>query len=165
MSTAYCEVMEQVAQMVFSTMLDIELTRMDEPAPRDLHGLLANVHLAGQWTGSVTLELAAPVAHGAAASMLQMDRHEVTEDDQREVAAELVNMIGGNLKSVLPGPSFLSLPTMISGRDLNLQIRDALLTDDVVLRCSTGLLRLRLYEKLSVSSPREDRKLFSPQLL
>ena len=43
---------------------------------------------------------------------------DVTEVDQQDVASELVNMIGGNLKSLLPGPSFLSLPTIVSGAHL-----------------------------------------------
>jgi hypothetical protein len=35
------------------------------------------------------------------------------------VASELANMIGGNLKSILPAPSVLSIPAIVSGHNLN----------------------------------------------
>ena len=89
----------------------------------------------------------------ATADMLHMDPADVTAADQQDVASELVNMIGGNLKSMLPGPSFLSLPTIVSGHEFGLQVHDAELLDDVVLACSAGLLRMRLYMKVPTESP------------
>lgn len=149
MNVAYQEIIEQIALSVFATMLNIDLVRVDEPAPPDHELLLASVHLAGQWTGSVVLGLSREVAAESAAAMLQVPRDTVTTIDQHDVASELANMIGGNLKSMLPGPSFLSLPTIVSGHDFGLHVRDAELVDDVVLACQAGLLRACLYAKQS----------------
>jgi chemotaxis protein CheX len=148
MLTSYDNVIEQIAQSVFATMLNIDLARVDEPPPPDHDLLLATVHIAGQWTGSVVLALSQEVARESAAAMLQVSSKVVTDADQQDVASELVNMIGGNLKSMLPGPSFLSLPTIISGREFGMEVHDAELLDDIVLACDLGLLRTRLYAKL-----------------
>lgn len=147
MDTAYDTMIEQIAQTIFSTMLEIDAFRVDQLAPPDHDLLLATVHIAGQWTGSVVLGLSPTVSRRAAAVMLRMPEPEVTHADEREVASELVNMIGGNLKSVLPGPSFLSLPTIVAGREFGLQVRDAEVLEDVVLACDHGLLLTRLYRK------------------
>lgn len=152
METAYDNVIEQIAQSVFVTMLNLELVRSGEPAPTDQESLLATVHIAGQWTGSVVLALSPTIACESAAAMLQMSAADVTDADREEVASELANMVGGNLKSLLPGPSFLSLPTIVSGREFAMQVRDAALLDDVSLVCDAGALRVRLYVQVPKSN-------------
>jgi chemotaxis protein CheX len=147
METTYDSVIEQIVQSIFSTMLNKDLVRVDEPTLVDRESLLATVQISGQWMGSVVLALSSDAAHTAAATMLQISDHDVTDVDKQDVAAELVNMVGGNLKSLLPGPSFLSLPTIVSGSDFGLRMHHAQLIDDVVLSGDVGVLRIRLYEK------------------
>jgi len=36
--------------------------------------------------------------------------------DVADAVGELVNMVGGNIKSLMPGPSVLSLPAVAAGR-------------------------------------------------
>ncbi|TIC83622.1 chemotaxis protein CheX [Nocardioides sp. GY 10113] len=49
--------------------------------------------------------------------MLAMGDDEPLDDaDLADAVGELVNMVGGSLKSILPGPSALSLPTVAAGR-------------------------------------------------
>jgi chemotaxis protein CheX len=152
MVAVYDEVIEQIAQSVFATMLEIELVRTDSAALPETDLLLAAVHIAGEWTGSVVLALSEPVARHAASRMLQMPIDDVVDADLKDTASELANMIGGNLKSLLPGPSFLSLPTIVSGRDFGLQVRDAELLDDVVLACEAGPIGVRLFAKIAAPS-------------
>jgi len=38
------------------------------------------------------------------------------DEDVADAVGELVNMIGGNVKSLMPGPSVLSLPVVAAGR-------------------------------------------------
>jgi chemotaxis protein CheX len=109
--------------------------------------LLASVHIAGEWTGSVLLALSPEMARVSASAMLGLPETEVSSSDEREVASEIANMVGGNLKSLLPGPSFLSLPTIVSGREFGLQVHDAELIDDLLLANHAGSLRVRLFEK------------------
>jgi chemotaxis protein CheX len=144
METTYDNIIEQIAQSVFATMLNLDLVRT-EPSLEEQESLLAAVHIAGEWTGTVVLALDSTIAREAAANMLRMVPGEVTEADRQEVASELANMIGGNLKSLLPGPSFLSLPTIVSGREFALHVREAALVDDVSLAGDAGAMRVRLY--------------------
>jgi len=145
MVATYESAIEQIAQSVFSTMLNVELIRVEQPAPSDHDLLLATVHIVGAWTGSIVLALSPEAAIEAAAAMLQVGAGDVAAADREDVAAELVNMIGGNLKGVLPGPSFLSLPTIVSGNDFGMKVRDSELLDDLMLSGGNGVLRLRLY--------------------
>lgn len=152
MVATYDEVIEQIAQSVFATMLEIELVRVDSAALPESDLLMAAVHIAGQWTGSVVLALSEPVARRAASAMLQMPLDEVADADMKDVATELANMIGGNLKTLLPGPSFLSLPTIVSGRDFGMQVRNAETLDDVVLACEAGPIGIRLFSKVAAAA-------------
>lgn len=151
MVESYDEVIEQITQSVFATMLEIELVRVDGQVVPEHDLILSAVHIVGQWTGSVVLAMAQPVARGAAAAMLQMPDTDVTPTDLNDVASELTNMIGGNLKSLLPGPSFLSLPTIVSGRDFGVQVRDAENIDDVTLVCDAGPIQVTLFAKKEVA--------------
>lgn len=149
MTTTYgCEI-EQIVQSIFSTMLEMDLVRAEETSATDDESLLAAIQIAGEWTGSVVLQLTAEVARESAAAMMQMSCSDVTDGDSRDVAAELVNMIGGNLKSLMPGPSFLSLPTIVSGSDIGFQVQDAELVDNVSLIYRTGPVTVRVYSKAS----------------
>lgn len=147
MTENYDEVIEQIAQSVFATMLEMELVRVDGQALPEHDHILSAVHIVGGWTGSVVLAMSQPVARSAAAAMLQMSEADVTPTDLNDVASELTNMIGGNLKSLLPGPSFLSLPTIVSGSDFGVQVRDAESLDDVTLVCEAGPIQVTLFAK------------------
>lgn len=152
MQTSYENVIEEIVQSIFSTMLNIELFRDELPPPADQELLLTSIQIAGEWLGSVVLALSPELACAAASSMLEIPVAMVTKDDLGDVAAELVNMVGGNLKSLLPGPSYLSLPTIIAGSDFGMQVHQAIKLEDVSLCSSVGSLRVRLYTKILESS-------------
>ncbi len=156
METTYENVVEEIVQSIFSTMLNIELIRSNAPSSADQELLLAAVQIAGQWTGSVVLAMSSELAGEVAGSMMAIPPQEAREDDLHDTAAELVNMVGGNLKSLLPGPSYLSLPTVFTGGDIGMQIHNAILIEDVGLRSAVGTLRVRLYEKIAQANNDSD---------
>ena len=146
MTIAYDSLIEEIVQSVFATMLNIAVTRVHEPVPEERDALLATIQISGAWMGSIVLDLTPQVSIAAASAMLQLPLEDVAEMDQQDVAAELVNMIGGNLKSMLPGPSFLSLPTIVSGQNIGLQVHNATLIEHVSLQSPVGRVQVRLYE-------------------
>src|SRR4051812_25600004 len=131
MDTTYDSHIEQIVQSIFATMLDMETVRSNEGMSAFPEELLGTIQIAGATSMSVVLGVSQGVARAATAVMLQLHSQDVTEDDQRDVVAELTNMIGGNLKSLVPGPLYLSLPTVVAGRDLGLQVPGAELIEDV----------------------------------
>ena len=145
METTYDNHIEQIVQSIFATMLGMEPVRVDDQSASCEEKLLGTIQIAGATSLSVVLAVSDGVARAAAAAMLMMPLADVSDADQRDVVAELTNMIGGNLKSLLPGPLYLSLPTVVAGRDLGLQVPGAELIDDVTLQCESGHLRIRLY--------------------
>ncbi|HWJ81090.1 MAG TPA: chemotaxis protein CheX [Nocardioides sp.] len=87
-------------------------------APFDSAGVWsASVSVSGGWQGIVTVELTEYVAGALAATMLALPEGlEVVDADIADAVGELVNMVGGNVKSLMPGPSVLSLPSVAAGR-------------------------------------------------
>jgi len=149
MDTTYDCQIEQIVQSIFSSMLDMEVARSSDNPADYQEAVLGTIQITGARSASVVLGVSAEVATAAAATMLQLASQDVTQDDERDVVAELTNMIGGNLKSLLPGPLYLSLPTVVAGSNLGLQVPGAELVDDVGLQCEVGTLRVRLFLQLS----------------
>lgn len=146
MMTSYDCLIEPITQSIFSSMFNIELMLAEEPSTSDTDMLRATVKITGEWRGRVLLELSPELACAAVAEMLLLSAQNVTETDRREVTTELVNMIGGNIKSALPGPSFLSLPTILSETEFaeHLHLAEVELIEDVTLMSEHGPIRVRL---------------------
>lgn len=70
-----------------------------------------SVSVSGGWFGDVVVSCSSVLARNAAAELFAMSSGDVTDPDIRDVVGELANVIGGNVKSVMPGPSVLSLPS------------------------------------------------------
>ncbi|MFL6159148.1 MAG: chemotaxis protein CheX [Marmoricola sp.] len=84
-------------------------------APSDLAvGWSAVVTVSGEWHGTVSVELPTGLAEEVTRRMLMVE--ETQDEDVADAVGELVNMIGGNVKSLMPGPSVLSLPVVAAGR-------------------------------------------------
>lgn len=76
----------------------------------------AAVSVHGGWTGTVTVELSSSVAQSLTRLMLAMEDEPLDDAEVADAVGELVNMIGGNIKSLMPGPSALTLPVVAAGR-------------------------------------------------
>ena len=77
----------------------------------------ASVTIKGEWNGMVALDLTSSGARLVTCGMLGLDDTEEASDaDVVDAVGELVNMVGGNVKSLVPGPSQLSLPLVATGQ-------------------------------------------------
>lgn len=78
----------------------------------------ASVTIKGDWNGKVAMELTREGAHRVTCGMLGMDPEsdETSEADVVDAVGELVNMVGGNVKSLVAGPHQLSLPLVAAGQ-------------------------------------------------
>lgn len=95
------------AQAVWTTVLGAELHEASSGIHQK-HVLRGAVQITGAWEGSVTIECSESFAKWAAARMFEAD--EATMDEVHDALGELTNMVGGNLKALLPGPNRLSIP-------------------------------------------------------
>ncbi|KAA1417712.1 chemotaxis protein CheX [Nocardioides humilatus] len=113
--------LQAVVEEVWSTFVGYEhplCPRQVPPGtPLDASVWSGAVSVTGEWQGAVTVELADDVAQAISRVMLDLgDAETLADDDVADAVGELVNMIGGNVKSLMPGPSSLSLPAVAAGR-------------------------------------------------
>lgn len=114
----------QITEWVWSSILEREL--QCEPAatsslPR-AGSLLSTVEIQGDWEGAVALQCSPQLAHQLAASMFNLESQETSTSDTYDALGELTNMIGGNIKALLPAPAQLSLPKVAEGQDLTAEL-------------------------------------------
>lgn len=105
---------DAVVQGVWSTMLFAEVAPVGPAAAGAPAGPLfrGTIAIVGDWSGTLALDLAVAQAHVAACAMLDMKPGETSDDDAREIASELTNIIGGNVKALLPEGARLGLPAV-----------------------------------------------------
>jgi chemotaxis protein CheX len=83
------------------------------PLPGDLpdDAVSSWVEIVGPWTGTVVLTTGRSTAAELARCLLAEHAPPVLdEEDVTDGMGELANVVGGNIKAVLPGPSVLGLP-------------------------------------------------------
>jgi chemotaxis protein CheX len=120
--TDFAPVVNQIVEHVFQTMLGLEVKQVDVPFPPPGELITAAISLAGPWKGAVLVECGLQEAFLFTSKMLCMDAPTSLNDDVRDALGELANMVGGNLKSVLPGGVGLSLPTVVWGQEYTMRI-------------------------------------------
>ncbi|MFN7701640.1 MAG: chemotaxis protein CheX [Deltaproteobacteria bacterium] len=82
-------------------------------APETEPGVVACVSISGAWSGDVRVRLSPALARRLAREILQIEAASTDDAGVRDVAGEVANMIGGNLKALLPEPCRLSLPRVV----------------------------------------------------
>ena len=102
-----------IAQDLFAAMVDGEdstLTPWPEGSPLDGHDVAAWVDVTGPWTGRASLETSSAAASELARSLLRIPRTApVAQDDVVDALGEIANIVGGNVKALLPEHGTLGL--------------------------------------------------------
>lgn len=141
---------EQVVELIESiwdSMLSIPISNADgDCVIRDAAGFMACVQISGAWNGMVLLAPTEGFARRAASIMLAVSEEELQVVDMLDAIAELCNMIGGGIKSLLPGPSHLSLPTVMQGARYAIRIPNTQVMCQMQFRCESEMLELRVFE-------------------
>jgi chemotaxis protein CheX len=113
-ASTYQSEIRQIVSDVFHSMLRCEAHPAPEGPASSSH-VTAVVFLAGSWQGAALLECGQKEAAAFASRLMPIAPAEITPDDVRDAMGEIVNMIGGNLKSILPHGVGLSLPSVVEG--------------------------------------------------
>jgi chemotaxis protein CheX len=111
--------LREIAEQVWAAYLDPEGVRpfMVGDAQPATAAVSASVSLTGGWFGHVVVSCSTGAARHAAAAFLAMEAGEVSDEDMTDVMGELANIVGGNVKSMLPGATAVSLPHVVPGAD------------------------------------------------
>lgn len=105
----------EMVEQVWMSYLDPEgvsplIPTYDEDQPSEVY---SSVSITGSWTGHVVYASSDAAARRAAAAFLAMEADEVSPEDLSDVLGELANIVGGNVKAMLPPGCFLSLPQVV----------------------------------------------------
>jgi len=124
------EIIDQVGditQTVWTSLFDASLREVDPSSPtrRPARTITSCVQIAGPCESAVTVECSTELGRRVASKFFDMPESDATLDEVRDAMGEIANMVGGNLKGLLPGPSRLSLPSVTEGADYTVDIRGA----------------------------------------
>jgi len=127
---------QQVCETVFNSVLGWEVFPADRVVNAEQERIIASsVQISGAWDGAVALYCPEPLARQAACGMFGLNANDIAAEDVQDALGELANMIGGNLKALLPEPCYLSLPTVADGTVFTLRIRGSEVQCQVPLEC------------------------------
>ncbi len=102
---------ESIAQEAWISLVGEEEVLVPLPGEAVVDPVSSWVDIVGPWTGSVVLTTGRRTAEELTRALLRDYAPDVLEDeDVADAFGEIANVVGGNVKAALPGPSGLSLP-------------------------------------------------------
>jgi CheY-specific phosphatase CheX len=127
----------ELSRNIWRQVLDLEITLDSSSAPLSTSfGLMTScVQITGDWEGAVAIYCTSLFAQQAASIAFQSPIDEVSFEEMQDILGELANILGGNIKSLLPGSCALSLPSVVEGRDYRFGVLGSQLKSQIRLRC------------------------------
>jgi chemotaxis protein CheX len=145
------EIVGQIVESIFTTMLNLDIKIDDSPFHPVADRITSSVYLEGDWNGAVSLECSQQQACQFAGQFLSEDPPQTVNDDVRDVLGELANMIGGNIKSLIPGQIRLSMPSVIDGHDYAVRVCGSTVEEKVGFRFDGGVFRITVLSGCSAN--------------
>lgn len=123
---AYETEVGRIVQDVLATMTQYPAAPSAEPYSPQPGRATCAIHFVGDWSGALLIECPLPMAFEFTARLMRIPKPIQFDDDVYDALGELANMIGGNLKSVLPKGATLSMPTVFDGPNYSIRLRGVL---------------------------------------
>jgi len=143
------EELAQIVESVWETTVGNSIRRLpptEEAASGGAHMVTASICFKGGWSGLLAATCSAALARTIAARMFHIAAEDSSPEDMHDAVAEVVNIVGGNIKAVLPTPCRLSLPAVFEGdaEGSALLVPESETVDTVCFDCEGERLTLRL---------------------
>jgi chemotaxis protein CheX len=141
---------EQIRRLtpeIWDAVLHLPLECQDNVPESGRRTISACVHIAGAWNGAVALSCDIGFASQAAAVMFDLVGSEPTTADMQDALGELTNMVGGNVKALLPETCHLSLPSAVEGADYSVRILHSRLVMQIPFRSGDHSMSVSLLER------------------
>ena len=159
---------EQLLATIVSTVWDsaLGLAVLLRRGAEDLDGhpsgptMTASLQIVGGWSGIVAATCPTALAGECAGRMLGVDPEALSPQDVADAWGELVNMIAGNLKALVPPPSQVSLPSVVEGSTYTYRIPRAQALNELTFACLGKRIRVTVLEQVTPAA----RESFSPTL-
>ncbi len=125
--------------------LDLEPLYLDD-LPTTGASMSGVVGISGAWNGSVAVECGVEHAQAAAEAMFAAEAGSLAPEEVADAWGELTNMVGGNIKSLFPAPSALSVPTVSAGEAYRVLVPGAAVLQRVQLAGPDALVRVTVWQ-------------------
>jgi len=131
---------------VFQTMLGLTAEPAGPPWEPEPSSFTAAVHFAGEWTGALLIEVSPAQGRDWTRLLSAAPDSPSVDADSVDALGELANMVGGNLKSLMPRGVGLSMPTVVQGSDYSIRICGNNHAMHGTFRCECGDFRVTVVE-------------------
>ncbi|MGN6727747.1 MAG: chemotaxis protein CheX [Tepidisphaeraceae bacterium] len=142
----YDDEIQQLTMSIWDSILKLPVEPAAAPLPAGQRTMSACVQITGAWRGAVALSCDAAMAAEAARVMFDLAAGAPATADMQDALGELVNMIGGNVKALLPETCQLSLPSVVEGSDYSVRVPGSRVVTRVPMRCGPYALSVSLLE-------------------
>jgi chemotaxis protein CheX len=112
---------ESITKSIWATLFDLSLELGHSGGIGPEPSVTSCVQIDGAWHGALVMTCPMPLARTLTAQMFQAESTPDL-DEVRDALGELANMLGGNVKALLPAPSQISLPAVAIGSDYQLSV-------------------------------------------
>ncbi len=109
------EAMIRTVERVFSTIMEAKVALASGDWKAGPDAMTAVIDFKGDWRGAILLQCSTSEARHLAVMFLGKDEIDGADEDSRDVMGELLNIIAGNLKPILPKGAQATLPQVVSG--------------------------------------------------
>lgn len=114
----YADSLFPIVQFTWETLLQLPVDEQGgEQTDTSTNAWAGVITIGGAWEGAVAVQLPESLGRQAACILFSTAETAVTSQDVQDALAELTNVVGGNLKAILPPPCKLGLPVVLEGDD------------------------------------------------
>ncbi len=106
------ETVYRIIQDTWASTLGFQVARLPPEEYSEAGAFTVCVKITGAWDGEVRLHCSQELARSIATAIFQINPENIGSGEILDALSELIHIIGGNLKSLLPHPVTLSLPAL-----------------------------------------------------
>jgi CheY-specific phosphatase CheX len=143
----------EITATIWQSLLGMDVEGLGEPPPSQQPAndvVMGCIQITGAWTGALVLQCPWSFAEKMAKIALSLGTETVSREETHDVIGELTNTAGGNIKALLPGPSTLSLPTVVGGDDYSMRVPGTTPITRLSFKCGDESFTLTLLESSDI---------------
>jgi chemotaxis protein CheX len=133
----------QFTESVFESMLGLAVQPSSAELPTT-EMITGAIYYAGSWKGAVLLQCETNEAYEFTARLMGLPLPTSFDDDVRDAIGEITNIVGGNMKPLLPHGVGLSMPSVVSGKPASLRICGDMPLLRLAFSCEAGTFWLTI---------------------
>lgn len=134
-----------IVQNIFAIMADMEMTPTEAPADFD-QVVSSALYFERESRGVILVECSEELAYLFTSRLMSIDLPVSVDADVADSMGELANMIGGNLKGLLPAETVISMPVLLEKQNVASVVGSRLLLTRLCFASEHGVCRISLFD-------------------